>query len=486
MSVQGVNRIKIPVRKSELTFDLLKKYLPYIFDEFQNIRTGINNDYDLYRLNHPILNKQRVFEEQADINNKILVPSLKSMVDWKAGYVLGNPISYAQSKVEQTDDIEYLNKYDRNTDKASIDVKVYTWVMATGVGYYFIEPKSQEFDIEWEAPYNLYHIESGRCAKVRSSYIGEEELFDLIYTTHKKIQDNVEYVFDVLDIYFNDTMFTFEKQSQTLDFQFKGSQSRGISKPLPLVEKRADEAGIGIIALGRSMQEAIDRILSNGLDNIEEVVNQIFVYKNVNLGKTPEEMAENHTNMVRNGAINIKDSSPEAKADVDTIKPDLNLTQFVDIYNVIYKALHDTVGVPMEQSNTNSGGTTKSGSEVANGYENAYNRAMKEKNILLEADNELLKKVLWICKNSRGNKINNVSASDIEIKYNFNITDNILIKTQAFGTLISYMPPDMALRMCRLSNDPEREGNRILDYMAQLKEQEQQAQNKQNINEVNS
>ena len=173
MSVQGVNRIKIPVRKSELTFDLLKKYLPYIFDEFQNIRTGINNDYDLYRLNHPILNKQRVFEEQADINNKILVPSLKSMVDWKAGYVLGNPISYAQSKVEQTDDIEYLNKYDRNTDKASIDVKVYTWVMATGVGYYFIEPKSQEFDIEWEAPYNLYHIESGRCAKVRSSYIGE-------------------------------------------------------------------------------------------------------------------------------------------------------------------------------------------------------------------------------------------------------------------------------------------------------------------------
>lgn len=485
MSVQGVNKIKIPVRKSELTFGLLEKYLPYIFEEFQKIRIGIKNDYDLYRLNHPILNKERVFED-SDINNKILVPNLKSMVDWKVGYTQGIPINYAQNKYSDTNDIEYLNKYARDVSQRTIDKKVATWVYATGVGYYFIEPKSTSFDSENEAPYNIYAMDSDSCIKIYSSYLGNEELCDLIYTTHKRVQDNVEYVFDVLDIYFNDIMFTFEKTSTTLDFQFKTSQSRGMEKPLPLVEKRADEAGIGIIALGKSMQEAVDRILSNGLDNIEEVVNQIFVYKNVNLGETGAERAENHTNMVRNGAIIVKDNSPEAKAEVDTIKPELNLTQFVEIYNVIYKALHDTAGVPMEQSNTNSGGTTKSGSEVANGYENAYNRAMNEQNVLLEADYKLLKIIIWICKNSKGNKIDKISASDVEIRYNFNLTDNILIKSQAFGTLITYMPPDMALRMCRLSNDPEKEGKRIMDYMAQMRAESQSTNNIQNINEENS
>jgi SPP1 family phage portal protein len=480
MSVQGIEKIKIPVRPSEVGFGVIEKYLPKIFEKFLEIRRKIKKDYDFYRLDHPILNKTRAFQDSV-INNKILVPSVKSMVDWKVGYVHGNPISYAQSKIEQTDDIEYLNKYDRDTSKSAVDVKTYTWAIATGVGYYFIEPKSQEYDTEAEAPYNLYHIESDRCVKVYSSYLGEPALFDIIYTTHKKVENDREYEFDVLDVYLTDKVLTYEKPNEFSAFKHKLTQSRGMAKPLPLVEKRADETGIGLVSLCRSMQIAIDQILSNGLDNIEEVVNQIFVYKNIDLGETPAEMADNHNNMVTNGAIVVKDSSPDAKADVGTIKPELNLTQFMEIYTVVNKALHDSAGVPMEQSNTNSGGTTKSGSEVANGYENAYNRAMKEKNILLEADNELLKKVLWICKNSQKNKINNISASDIEIKYNFNITDNILIKTQSFGTLINYMPPDMALRICRLSNDPEREGKRIEDYMATLKESQEKPN--QNITE---
>ena len=84
-----------------------------------------------------------------------------------------------------------------------------------------------------------------------------------------------------------------------------------------------------------------------------------------------------------------------------------------------------------------------------------------------KADYELLKKILWICKNSKYDKVDNISASDITIKYNFNVTDNILIKSQAFGTLIQYMPADMALRATRLSNDPEKEGARIDKKLAE-------------------
>ena len=77
---------------------------------------------------------------------------------------------------------------------------------------------------------------------------------------------------------------------------------------------------------------------------------------------------------------------------------------------------------------------------------------------------------MWICKNSVGNKINNLAPSDIEIKYSLNLTDNMLVKSQSYGTFIQTMPPAMALRMCRLSNDPEAEGKLIEEYMAKQNE----------------
>jgi hypothetical protein len=68
---------------------------------------------------------------------------------------------------------------------------------------------------------------------------------------------------------------------------------------------------------------------------------------------------------------------------------------------------------------------------------------------------------MWICKNTKGNTINNLSASEIEIKYSLNLTENMLTKSQYYGTFIQTMPPAMALRLTRLSNDPEAEGKLI-------------------------
>jgi hypothetical protein len=137
-------------------------------------------------------------------------------------------------------------------------------------------------------------------------------------------------------------------------------------------------------------------------------------------------------------------------------------------------------------SGTNSGGTTKSGSEVANGYDNAYNHALNDVNSFLEADQELLEKMLWICKNTKGNKIDTLEASEIEIKYSLNLTDNILTKTQSYVNLTQAgVPPTIALRICKLSNDPEAEGKIIEDSIeekAQKALAQAQAQNAQQPN----
>jgi hypothetical protein len=161
------------------------------------------------------------------------------------------------------------------------------------------------------------------------------------------------------------------------------------------------------------------------------------------------------------------------------------LKEVRELYSIINEKFHSALGIPMAMSSTNSGGTTKSGSEVANGYDNAYNRALDDINTFIKADTELLQKIMWICQNTPDNKIDNLSPSDIEIKYSLNLTDNILTKTQSYVNLVQTgVPPTIALRLCKLSNDPEAEGKLIDDYIAErdAKAAEMQAAQQPNNN----
>jgi SPP1 family phage portal protein len=480
---KGIPQIKIPIRLSELTIEAVEPYIDSVFSQFEENARKIRADYDIYCLDHPIWTKVRAHED-TDINNIVLVPDLKAMVDWKTGYTFGNPIKYAQSKTNETDDINYLNKYVRSACQRAVDKEVGKWAYATGLGYYFIEPKSVAFDVETEAPYLIYHRPSDTCAKIYSSFANNEPLFDMLYTTYKVISDGHEKEVQVLDIYFPAQLYTFEKNFGVQGWINKGVKSRGFAKPLPLVEKRFNTDGIGIVSMGATLQDAVDRLLSNGLDNVEDIVNEIFVYKNVNLGSTPEEQASKHKKMKKSGALVLSGGSKEMPPDVNTISTKLSLSEVRELFAIVDAKFHSSLGVPMEMSNTNSGGTTKSGSEVANGYDNAYNRALDDINTMIVADTELLNKIMWICKNTAGNKINNLAPSEIEIKYSLNLTDNILTKTQSYVNLVQVgVPHTIALRLCKLSNDPEAEGKIIEEYAEKKAQKAQQTAEPKQVND---
>lgn len=481
---KGISKIKIPIRPGELTIEGIEKYLNVVFSQFEKNAETIRKDYDMYCLDHEILGKVRAHND-TEINNIVLIPDLKAKVDWKTGYVFGNPIKYAQNQTSDTDDINYLNKYVRSACQRAVDKEVGTWAYATGVGYYFIEPRSDDFNIEVDAPYVLYAVDADTCTKVYSSFIGNQALFDFIFTKYEEVKtDGTKETVKVIDIYLKGSLYSYERRIGYPDWKRVREEARGVNKPLPLVEKRFNPDGIGIVAMGESMQAAVDKIVSNGLDNIEDIVNQIIVYKNCNLGDDEEEKSQTHRAAMKNGCL-VVNGTKDTPADVDTLKTELSLSEVKELFSIINEKFHSALGVPMAMSSTNSGGTTKSGSEVANGYDNAYNRALDDINTFIKADTELLQKIMWICQNTPDNKIDNLSPSDIEIKYSLNLTDNILTKTQSYVNLVQAgVPPTIALRLCKLSNDPEAEGKLIDDYIAErdAKAAEMQAAQQPNNN----
>ena len=470
----GIKDILIPIKVEDLTIEKVMPYLPRIMDAFRSNSQKIRKDYDTYCLEHDILNKTRPHGD-ADVNNIVIEPHLAAMIDWKVGYIFGFPMKYAQSEEAQTDDIKYLNKYVRNW-KRKVDRDVGMWAFATGVGYYFIEPRKRPFDTEHEAPFTVYCREADSCFKVKSAYAGNEPLFDVLYAKHEITdQEGRNTTIEYLDVYFPRDYYLLQKDSLVAgDFKVVDHQKKYYSK-LPLVEKKLHN-GIGIVSMFRSLQYALDMLSSNNLDNLQDVVNVIYKYKGIATGETAEAKTAFHRGVVKNGAIEIPyQSGTPFPADLEIESVDALKLEDVNIFKTdLKRTMYETAGVPLATSDTNSGGTTKSGSEVANGYENAYNRALDNVNDFIVADYELLEKMLWICNHTSNNKIDNLHASEIEIKYCLNLTDNILTKMQAlvYAKEIG-MPYNMALEKTKMSNDSDAEG-KLWEAFAELQERKAQ------------
>lgn len=465
----GVKKILVPLKKDELDINKIIEVMPYVMSVFAENSAKIKENYETYLNKHSAIEgKVRRYEDDSDINHKVAIPHLYSLVNFKSGYVLGNPKEYSQTEDSQSETIKYLNKYAKDVNLRSKDKEVAVWVYATGVGYYFIEPKENlnDIDLEFQSPFNVYVRKAHTCAKIYSAYNGEEELFDILVTDIQRGDDDIK----LISVYTPDNYYEIETEDlEDFSFDSKTTVPRPVYKMLPLVEKYANSDRVGIVEIGLDLQDALDKISSSSLDNIEELVNELLIFRNTNLGKTEEEKRQTLVNAKKNGALIINDMSPDRKSGVESLTQKLLHSDVFILANSLKQELYDSCGVPIPSSNMHGNDTTKSASQVANGWENAYNRILDDINSFMDADYKFLERVLFICNKVATSKVVGLNHSEIEVKYNPNMTDNMLSKSQSYGTYISAgVQPEIAIQWCRLSNDPITQGKMIKENMEKV------------------
>lgn len=482
----GVQKIKIPIKQEELTIEAITPYLQTILSQFNSNSVKITKDYNQYLGQHSILSKTRTYDSDTKINNIVSEPHLLAMVNFKVGYMLGIPKEYALNTSENDIEIETLHRVFKDCDLRTVCDDVAQWLYATGVGYYFIQPKKELPKNADESPFEVFCQPANTCCKVYSSYIGEKPLFDCIFTeVTKQTKANLSQKFTIIDIYFPNAFYEFEVLNNSVPKQqnLVRVEDRPLYHFLPLVEQYANRDRLGIVSVGETLQYAIDKITSNELDNIDEVVNQLYVFVNVMLGKDNAEKLANFIAMKKNGVAEIMPNNPQFPADLKTLATNLDHKNIMTLKEELTQVLYDTSGVPLASSSVTSGGDTQGARQLGNGWENAYTVILKEINSLSKADRELLKIMLWICKQSPYTAINNLTASDIEIKYNINRSNNLLTKTQSYVNLVQNekapVPAKIAMQICELTSDPEAVGRAIEEYKQKLANetqmQEQQA-----------
>ena len=453
----GRKKITIPVSSENFNKNPLKYIKHYlgscVSQNNQNYNDAVVlNEY--YKGLQDILKKTRLNGDN-DNNNQIVVNHLFRQVEFKKGFMVGNPITYSLGVSDKTSEsLTLYQKYLKDSLKASKDIDKYESLYICGLALQYIMANTKEYDKKSESPFLIYNIDVGKAFKVYSSDVSGDPLFDVVVS--EAIDENFvkKKVYDVFFIP-EDEKTNSNKYCYciTLDDTYNVKEKTYEKQPikfLPLVEYSLNKNRMGIVELVLAIQDGLNIIQSNQVDDIVDFVNSYLVFENQDLG---DDWAKQVQEFRKNRAILLKTKNPQTPAKLSLLKQAMQHTEINAFFELLVQEMYDIVACPKTSGGVTSGGDTGQARILGNGWESAQNQAQVDISYVIQYEYELLKKSLFICKEYTS-FFGNLNASDIDIKYSINMSNNILTKTQALQNLYGmHIPYEDALNITGVTND---------------------------------
>ena len=170
--------------------------------------------------------------------------------------------------------------------------------------------------------------------------------------------------------------------------------------------------------------------------------------------KTDDDFIRKFKELKKEKVLVLNTNNPSAPADMKILSSKIDQENSQSFYERVVKAMYDIASVPLSSGNVTSGGDTGQARILGNGWESAQNQAQVDQTYLVQFERDLLKNMLWICKNTANCPVDKVSASDIAIKFNINMSNNLYVKSEALKMLNDiYLPEKAALNIVGITKD---------------------------------
>lgn len=483
---KGIKRITIPKLDSDFTasnrygWDIIKKYLPSILVTHKKNADKIEYLYNFKLGIQDILDKVRKHEVDEKNNNIEIENHATRQVEFKVGFICGEPRDYTHKSDSDSDDLTYLMRYFSDCDFFAKDADLKDWIYTTGIGVTKTTPRTdiitsdgideitklaksryktakEGFNVDFEAPFN-YNVKDPRCNfVVYSSGDNTEDLFCVSYvdvdiSTEKDTQPQVVKQLLVETRY---AWFKFNADNSFATF-FWGDNDKVEIVPkdlpyLPLIEFAIDKDRVGIVEKNRSAFNTINIFRSNINDMVIDNANSILIFKNVDVDSATIK------EMIKAGAVIIRDGINGATTSVagfENVTIEIPYDKMVVYIDQVMQNAYDIAGVPLASGQVTSGGDTGQARLLGGGWNNAYIIIHKEIMKLLEYDYKQLKLILNICRQVPNCKLNELYASQVDIHYRVNQNDNLQVKAQSMKYMYDMnMPLEFILKVGGLSND---------------------------------
>ena len=409
--------------------------------------------WNYYRGKQPILGRTK--DVRPEICNNIVENHAQEIVSFKTGYQLSEPIQYIchpygdESEDDYAKQISDLNLLMFAEDGDSKNRDLFEWLCIAGIGYKFVEyDKTDEKYGEVEsydvggAPFNI-HIPDPRSVFVIYSSKYHHRPIAGVWVG---INENSTHTY---------TVYTKNRVYTIVGDKLVNEDINGIGY-IPIIEYNLNNARMGVFEAALPVLDAINRIESNRLDGIEQVVQALYLFKNCQIDEN------SFLEMLRLGAVTVS-STDGAPGDVELITNNLDQTQTQTTKDDMYQAMIDICGMP----NRNQGGANDTGSAVLlrDGWTLAESHAKSYELQFKKAERNFLRVVLKIC-DMAGEPVN-LRLRDIDLAFNRRNYDNVLTKAQVLTTMraTNKVDPLDCFKACGLFNDPSAAYLRSVKYI---------------------
>lgn len=474
----GRKRIELECSKQDFLSDV-EGYLKSFMGKATSIH--YKNRKEIEFIDNELRGEQAIYTKNRtdgnEINNKFTENHTFRMWKFKTSYTVGSPIQYSNKK-GNNDDMTYFNRYLQDCQKHNHDIDVYGDVYEYGVGYRMILPKINNYDAEWESPVRDIYLDPRDTFVAYSASYDKEELFSCIIDRTKDIKRNK--VYTRYTIYYtdeNDDCWSIRLNDKYL-VDTNGEKQKEAYKYNPIIEYTLPKR-MGIVEIASSLQNALNYIDSLQIDDIEQFIQAYIVFINQDIDLDTDEGRKAWETQLslfqKTRAMVLKSINEQMPADFKLVSNSLDHSSINNLHDRLETAMYNIVGCPKSSGSVTSGGDTTGARLLGNGWESALNDSKLETTFYKNAEYKWLKFFVIECKSNKNNKLNNVLPSEIEIKYNINMSDNILVKSQAIVNLkTANMPNEMILTAVPIISDTYGGAKNWSEHEEKIKKEEQQ------------
>ena len=432
-----------------------------IFEVVQKaMRTHDMNVKDIERLFNYEKGRQdildRVKEVRPEINHKIVENHAHEIVDFKVGYLLGQPVAYVQrasvdadgNETKDDETLNVLNEMLFAEEKQKKDQELGYNFFTCGVAYKLILPNTDDSS---KSDFKLYVLDPRRTFVVYSADFRHVPLLGVTYWVD---EDGIQH----FTCYSDSQVFTFTSAMvlpYSTDMQV---EINGIGI-VPIVEYRNDFQRMGAFERVVPLLDAINLVTSDRANGVDQFIQSLLWLNNVDIDADDVES-------IRNNGLIVTHSTNGMTANIEDIKRELDQSSTQSLVDDMYAKILTITSVPARGS-TNGGNTGVALMLGESGWQMAEESAQFSENMFREGEFASLKVIKNIVERSNSNEITELKISDIEVKFNRNKISNLAVKTNSLATMINAgIHPRHAIITSDLFSDPQQVWMDSIPYLA--------------------
>ena len=388
---------------------------------------------DYYKGKTPIINRTKTYSKH--INNKINENRAYEIVNFKVGYLLGEPIQYVANEPQASESVARLNKMMIAESKSAKDRAIVEWQEICGTGYRMVLADSDfneeidevPFELLTLDPKNAFVIYGNDISKkaIAGVYVGTDENGNNVYSVYTKTE------------YFN-----------IVDNKVVAELPNTYGE-IPIIEYPANTSRLGSFEVVLPLLDALNNVTSNRVDGIEQFIQSLAIAVNCDFpdGTTADD--------IKQAGLLVLKSIGENKADFKVLSQELNQEQTQTLVDYINYSIDKIVGLPSQSSGNTSDSSNNGAVILKNGWQGAEARAKDREIIFKESETKTLKFILNLL--DKLNMSLHLSLLDVDYRFTRRCYEDVYTKAQVLNLLLNnqLVNPKDAYNVSGLFTDSE-------------------------------